>query len=108
MNREAMSDAEFITAMQQGLPPLPAPDTIQRGNEGIDPGTWTGWDGPADFAPLPQYPQPDDLPQRPVRDDTLIEQLRHQAKRAAAVSVAFDVACFLLGACFALVLGGAL
>jgi len=38
---------------------------IQRGNEGIDLGTWTGWDGPADFAPLPQYPQPWDMPERP-------------------------------------------
>ena len=58
-----LSDADFIAAMQQGLPPLPAPDTIQRGNEGIDPGAWTGWTGPKDFAPLQIYPQPSDMPQ---------------------------------------------
>lgn len=25
-------------------------------------GTWTGWEGPNEAAPLPQYPQPSDLP----------------------------------------------
>lgn len=107
MTRQTMTDAEFIAAMSQGLP-SPG-EVLELGNADlVGSGTWTGWDGPADFAPLPEYPAPSDLPPRPVRDDTLIEQLRHQAKRAAAVSVAFDVACFLLGACFALVLGGAL
>ena len=38
---------------------------IQRGNDGIDLGTWTGWDGPNERPPLPQYPQPWDLPERP-------------------------------------------
>lgn len=38
---------------------------IQRGNEGIDLGTWTGWDGQNERPPLPQYPQPWDLPERP-------------------------------------------
>ena len=38
---------------------------IKRGNEGIDLGTWTGWDGPNERPPLPQYPQPWDLPDRP-------------------------------------------
>lgn len=102
-----MSDAEFIAAMSQGLPPIG--DVIELGNADlVGSGTWTGYDGPADYAPLPEYPAPSDLPPRPVRDDTLIEQLRREARRAAAVSVGFDVACFLLGACFALVLGGAL
>lgn len=42
------------------------PDEIQRGNEGIDIGEWTGWDGPKDFAPLPGEPAEDARVPRPV------------------------------------------
>lgn len=100
MNREAMTDAEFITAMQQGLPPLPAPDTIQRGNEGIDPGTWTGWDGPADFAPLPEYPQPADNPQ--VQIGLTLAEIR----KKALGDVAFAAAFMAVGAAGSLLLQG--
>jgi len=40
-------------------------DEIQRGNEGIDYGNWTGWDGPKDYAPYPGYPNPTDNPPSP-------------------------------------------
>ena len=40
---------------------------IQRGNEGIDPGTWTETPASADGAnaPLPGYPLVGDMPQVP-------------------------------------------
>jgi len=97
MNREAMSDAEFITAMQQGLPPLPAPDTIQRGNEGIDPGTWTGWTGPKDFAPLPQYPQPGDLPPTPPPAETFEQAIARAARGMVLADLAFNLAFLAVG-----------
>jgi len=108
MNREAMSDAEFITAMQQGLPPLPAPDTIQRGNEGIDPGTWTGWDGPADFAPLPEYPQKSQLPPTPPKHESFEECMRRTERGILLIDLALYAGFLLLGVLAGTVIGGAL
>jgi len=40
------------------------PEVFDLGNADlVGSGTWTGWDAPRDFAPLPIYPQPSDLPQ---------------------------------------------
>ena len=47
------------------------PDEIQRGNEGIDIGEWTGWNGRTDWAPYPIYPQPSDNPPSPKPADRL-------------------------------------
>lgn len=79
---------------------------IQRGNEGIDYGTWTGWDGPNERPPLPQYQQPWDLPERPPtasndRDRMLVprQRTRQCRSRRAAVSMRdrlAAVACYVL------------
>ena len=79
---------------------------IQRGNEGIDLGTWTGWDGPNERPPLPQYPQPWDMPERPPtagndRDRLLVprQRTRQCRSRGAAVSMRdrlAAVACYVL------------
>ncbi|HEY8355406.1 MAG TPA: hypothetical protein VIK69_10395 [Methylophilaceae bacterium] len=79
---------------------------IQRGNEGIYLGTWTGWDGPNERPPLPQYPQPWDLPERPPtasndRDRMLVprQRTRQCRSRRAAVSMRdrlAAVACYVL------------
>lgn len=84
-------------------------EVIELGNADLmGTGTWTGWDGPRDFAPLPEYPQADALPPRPSKDDSLVETLRRQAKRDAAISTAFDAASLALAAGMALALGGGL
>lgn len=95
-----MNDADFIAAMQQGLPPLPTPDAIQRGNEGIDPGTWTGWTGPRDFAPLPEYPAPAHNPQ--VQIGLTLAEIR----KKALGDVAFGAAFMAVGAAGSLLLQG--
>jgi len=79
---------------------------IQRGNDGIDYGTWTGWDGPNERPPLPQYPQPWDLPERPPtagndRDRMPVprQRIRQCSRRGAAVSMRdrlAAVACYVL------------
>jgi len=104
-----MNDTDFIAAMQQGLPPLPTPDPIQRGNEGIDPGTWTGRTGPNEYAPLPQYPQPADLPERPTHQrepEPFEARVDREARRAALSDVAFAGACIGIGALGSLLLQG--
>ena len=79
---------------------------IQRGNDGIDLGTWTGWDGPNERPPLPQYPQPWDLPERPPtagndRGRLLAQRQRTRQcrSRRSALSVRdrlAAVACYVL------------
>ena len=79
---------------------------IQRGNDGIDYGTWTGWDGPNERPPLPQYPQPWDLPERPPTagndlDRMLVprQRTRQCSRLGAAVSMRdrlAAVACYVL------------
>jgi hypothetical protein len=79
---------------------------IQRGNEGIDLGTWTGWYGPNERPPLPQYPQPWGLHERPPtasndRDRLPAQSLRTRqcSRRGAAVSMRdwlAAVACYVL------------
>ena len=79
---------------------------IKRGNDGIDYGTWTGWDGPNDRPPLPQYPQPRDLPERPQtagngRDRMLAPRQRTSQCRYRRASVSMRdrlaaVACYVL------------
>lgn len=79
---------------------------IQRGNEGIDYGSWTGWDGTNERPPLPQYPQPWDLPERPPtasndrdRLPTRSPRTRQCRRRRAAVSTRdrlAAVACYVL------------
>lgn len=79
---------------------------IQRGNEGIDLGTWTGWDGPNERPPLPQYPQPWDLPERPPtasndRDRMLVRSLgTHQCRRPRWTENTTFLLCVLI-ACMA-------
>lgn len=74
------------------------PDLIQRGNEGIDPGTWTGWDGPKE-SPAQVYPQPSDMPD-------LREWLERDARQRAVTDVCLLVAGALIGALLVVSIGG--
>lgn len=49
-------------------------EVLELGNHGIDPGTWTGWDGPSERVGQ-CYPQPGDLPPHPVTADVCWPQL---------------------------------
>lgn len=72
------------------------PDLIQRGNAGIDHGTWTGRTGPEELAPLPQYPQPGDLPPTPPPVETFEQALARAARGMVLADLAFNLA-FLVG-----------
>ena len=76
---------------------------IKRGNECIDYGTWTGWDGPNERPPLPQYPQPWDLPEPASNDRDRLPvrgmRTRQCSRRGASVSMRdrlAAVACYVL------------
>jgi len=69
---------------------------IHRGNEGIAPGTWTGWSGPNERPPLPQYPQPGDLPPTPPPVETFEQALARAARGMVLADLAFNLA-FLVG-----------
>lgn len=94
-----MNDAEFIAAMSQGLPPIG--DVIEMGNADlVGSGTWTGWDGPKEFAPTPEYPQPADNPQ--VQIGLTLAEIR----KKALGDVAFGAAFMAVGAAGSLLLQG--
>ena len=94
-----MSDAEFIAAVQQGLP-SPG-EVLELGNADlVGSGTWTGYDGPKDFAPTPEYPQPSDNPQ--VQFGLTLAEIR----RKALGDVAFGAAFMAVGAGASLLLQG--
>lgn len=106
-----MNDADFIAAMQQGLPPLPQGlEVLELGNADlVASSTWTGRTAPSEYAPLPQYPQSDDLPERPTHQrepESLKARLEREAKRNALGDVAFCAASLLVGAGGALLVGG--
>lgn len=101
MIRQPMTDAEFIAAMSQGLP-SPG-EVLELGNADlVGSGTWTGWDGPKEFAPTPEYPQPADNPQ--VQIGLTLAEIR---KRALG-DVAFGAAFMAVGAAASLLLQGVL
>ena len=74
------------------------PDEIQRGNEGIDIGTWTGWSGPKE-SPAQVYPQPSDMPD-------LREWLERDARQRAVTDVGLLAAGALIGALLVVSIGG--
>lgn len=78
MNREAMSDAEFITAMQQGLPPLP------------------------------EYPQKSQLPPTPPKHESFEECMRRTERGILLIDLALYAGFLLLGVLAGTVIGGAL
>ena len=75
------------------------PDEIQRGNEGIDIGEWTGWSGPTDWAPYPIYPQPSDMPD-------LRGWLERDARQRAVTVVGMLAVGALIGALLVMTIGG--
>ncbi|GEM_PF-1081927 len=103
-----MNDADFIAAMQQGLPPLPKGlEVLELGNADLSASsTWTGRTEPNEAAPLPQYPQRDDLPETPEKPLTFAEAMERSARRLALADTAFCALFFLVGAGGALLLGG--
>lgn len=104
-----LSDADFIAAMQQGLP-SPG-EVLELGNADlVGTGTWTGSPPPRESVPdLPVYPKPDDLPERPTHQrepESFAARLERDAKRNALVDVAFCGAFMAVGAAGSLLLQG--
>ncbi len=65
-------------------------EVLELGNHGIDPGTWTGWDGPNERV-AQGYPQQGDLPPQPATADAQWPQLPPARTRLEPAPEATDV-----------------
>jgi len=93
-----VNDADFIAAMQQGLP-SPG-EVLELGNADlVGTGTWTGSPPPRESVPdLPVYPKPDDLPPTPPTADGNWPGLTREQHLEAIRSVVVDALCVVCAA----------